>query len=307
MNILIIGGGIAAYEAALGAAENQQCNITVCSSESLLPYRRPALSRMVAEDISDAAFFFKQSTFYQEHNIDLKLNKTAVSINKEEKNVTFEDGDVLAYDRLILAEGGHSFVPPVPGAEYAHTFRDYRDLELFRRKLDSGITDAVIIGAGVLGLELADSLIAKGCNVTLIEARDTLLSRNLDPESSAVVMKHLQGIPGVTVKTNSRVLEITPDSVILENETLPSSLTVFSTGIRSNTQLAQSAGLTVNKGVIVDERMMTSDANIFCCGDAAEPPSGCTGLLPAAKSMGHVAGVNAAGGNEHFVPEAYPI
>ncbi len=307
MNILIIGGGVAAYEAALGAAENPTCHITVCSNESVRPYRRPALSRMVAEEISDSAFYFKQAAFYQEHNIDLKLNKTAVSINKEEKNVTFEDGDVLSYDRLILAAGGHSFVPPVPGAEYAHTFRDYRDLELFRRKLDSGITDAVVIGAGVLGLELADSLIAKGCNVTLVEAKDTLLSRNLDPESSAVVMKHLRGVPGVTVKNNSRVLEITPDSVILENETLSSELTVFSTGIRSNTNLALSAGLTVNRGIVVDDRMITSDSSIFCCGDAAEPPSGCTGLLPAAKSMGHIAGVNAAGGSEHFVPEAYPI
>lgn len=307
MNILIIGGGVAAYEAALGAAENPTCKITLCSQESVPPYRRPALSRMVAEEISDTAFYFKQAAFYQEHNIDLKLNKTAVSVNKEQKNITFKDGDVLSYDRLILATGSSSFVPSVPGAEYAHTFRDYRDLEFFRRQLDSGVREAVIIGAGVLGLELADSLIAKGCSVTLIEVNETLLSRSLDPESSALVLKQLQAIPQLTVKTCSRVIEITPDSVILENETLPSSLTVFSAGIRSNVQLAQSAGLNVSRGIVVDDRMLTSDANIFCCGDAAEPPSGCTGLLPAAKSMGHVAGVNAAGGNEHFVPEAYPI
>lgn len=307
MNILIIGGGVAAFEAALAAADNQACKVTVCSGEAVVPYRRPALSRMVAEELSDTAFYFKQPEFYKERNIDLKLNKNAVSVNKVNNTVTFADGEVLSYDRLILATGGNCFVPPIPGAENAHTFRDYRDLQFFREQLSAGAADAVIIGAGVLGLELADSLLARNCRVTLIEAGSAILSRNLDPESSALVTKHLQSLPNLTVKTNCKVLEITADSVELENETLPSALTVFSAGIRSNVKLASDAGLTVNRGVVVDDRLQTSDENIFCCGDAAEPPSGCCGLLPAAKSMGHIAGINAAGGNELYVPEVYPV
>ena len=83
MNILIIGGGVAAFEAALAAAENPVCKVTVCSAETVPPYRRPALSRMVAEEVSDTAFYFKQPDFYKEHNIELKLNKRAVAINRE--------------------------------------------------------------------------------------------------------------------------------------------------------------------------------------------------------------------------------
>ena len=307
MNILIIGGGVAAFEAALSAAENPVCKVTVCSAETVPPYRRPALSRMVAEEVSDTAFYFKQPDFYKEHNIELKLNKRAVAINRENSTVTFADGEVLSYDRLILATGGCSFVPSVPGAENAHTFRNYRDLQFFRQQLAKGIDKAVIIGAGVLGLELADSLLAKGCHVTLIEAGSTILSRNLDPESSALVMKHLNTLPGLEIKTNSKVCKITPDSVILENETLPSSLTVFSTGVRCCAAIAAEAGLKVSRGITVNDRMESSDENIFSCGDAAEPAAGCCGLLPAAKSMGHIAGVNAAGGDELFVPESYPV
>ena len=307
MNILIIGGGVAAFEAALAAAENPECKVTVCSAETVPPYRRPALSRMVAEELSDTAFYFKQPEFYKERNIELKLNKSAVSINRENSSVTFSDGEVISYDRLILATGGCSFVPPVEGAENAHTFRNYRDLQFFRQQLTEGVDKAVIIGAGVLGLELADSLLAKGCRVTLIEAGPAILSRNLDPESSALVMKHLSSLEGIEVKTNCKVTKITPDSVVLENETVPSGLTVFSAGVRSCVALAAEAGLSVGRGITVNNRMESSDKNIFSCGDAAETPAGCCGLLPAAKSMGHIAGVNAAGGNELFVPESYPV
>ena len=307
MNILIIGGGVAAFEAALAAAENPACKVIVCSAENVPPYRRPALSRMVAEDLSDTAFYFKQPEFYKERNIELKLNKNALSIDRENATVTFADGEVISYDRLILATGGCSFVPPVPGAEHAHTFRNYRDLQFFRQKLAEGIDKAVIIGAGVLGLELADSLLAKKCHVTLIEAGPAILSRNLDPESSALVMKHLQSLEGLDVKTNCKVCQITPDSVVLENETIPSGLTVFSAGVRSCVTLAAEAGLMVNRGIAVNNRMESSDKNIFSCGDAAETSGGCCGLLPAAKSMGHIAGVNASGGNELFTPESYPV
>lgn len=307
MNILIIGGGVAAFEAALAAAANENCHVTLCSEETVPPYRRPALSRMVAEEMSDTAFFFKQSSFYQERNITLELGKKAVAVNREKKEVSFADGSVLSYDRLVLATGGYAFVPPVPGAEYTHTLRNYADLQFFRKRLTEGVKEAVIIGAGVLGLELADSLVAKGCHVTLIEAKERILSRNLDDNSARMLMEQLRTIPQITLKTCESVQKITADSVVLERETLPSELTVFSTGIRSNVTLAAEAGLQVGHGIIVDEKMATSDPCIFSCGDAAEPASGCCGLLGAAKNMGHIAGTNAAGGSEIYVPESYPI
>ena len=306
MDILIIGGGVAAFEAAAAAALPQH-RVTVCSNESVLPYRRPALSRMVAEEISDTAFYFKDSAFYHSRNIEILLNKEALSVDREKRSVSFSDGTALSYDRLILATGGKAFVPPVPGAEYSRTLRNYADLQNIRQTLSAGAGKAVIIGGGVLGLELADSLLARNCKVTIVEAGPSVLSRNLDPESAALVMKHLSGVPGLQVRTLAKVQKITPNSVELENESLPSDLTVFSAGVRSCTQLAADAGLPVNRGILVDEKMATADPAIYSCGDAAEPPSGPCGLLGAAKSMGHTAGVNAAGGDEIFVPEVYPV
>ena len=307
MNILIIGGGVAAFEAALAAAANKECHVTLCSEENVPPYRRPALSRMVSEEVSDTAFYFKQSNFYQEQNISLELGKKAVAVDRDKKEVRFADGTALPYDRLVLATGGYAFVPPVPGAEYARTLRNYADLQFFRSRLTEGVKEAVIIGAGVLGLELADSLAAKGCHVTLIESKEKILSRNLDDHSAQIVMDQLRAIPQITLKTCASVRQITPDSVVLADETLSSELTVFSAGIRSCVTLAADAGLQVRHGIVVDDKMTTSDPCIFSCGDAAEPASGCCGLLGAAKNMGHVAGANAAGGNEVYIPETYPI
>ena len=161
MNILIIGGGVAAFEAAAAAALPQH-HVTVCSKESVLPYRRPALSRMVSEELTDTAFYFKNSAFYQEKNIEILLNKEASAIDRIGRTVSFKDGTTLPYDRLILAAGGEAFVPPVPGAEYALTLRDFEDLQEIREKITAGARKAVIIGGGVLGLELADSLLARG-------------------------------------------------------------------------------------------------------------------------------------------------
>ena len=105
MNILIIGGGVAAFEAAAAAALPQH-HVTVCSKESVLPYRRPALSRMVSEELTDTAFYFKNSAFYQEKNIEILLNKEASAIDRIGRTVSFKDGTTLPYDRLILAAGG---------------------------------------------------------------------------------------------------------------------------------------------------------------------------------------------------------
>ena len=309
MNILIIGGGVAAFEAAVAAAASENCKVTLCSGEAVPPYRRPALSRMVAEELSETAFYFKQISFYQERNIDLRLGKNAVSIDREKQLVTFADGEVLPYDKLILATGSSAFIPPLPGAkEYACALRDYNDLQYFRSQLAAGVDQAVVIGGGVLGLELVDSLLAKGCKVTLVESGSSVLARNLDSETGAKVTEQLRKLPGLTIKTNAKVCEVTKDSVILEDETLPSALTVFSTGVRSCSALAADAGLEVSPaGIVVNERMESSDKNIFSCGDAAAPPAGGFKLLSAAKAMGQTAGTNAAGGDAVYTPESCPV
>lgn len=307
MNILIIGGGVAAYEAAVAAAAQGIHKVTLCSKEAVPPYRRPALSRMVAEEVADNAFYFKPASFYEEHGIELLLEKEAVSLDRSEKKVTFSDGSILPYDRLILATGGNAFVPPVEGAGFAHVLRDYKDLQFFRQAIASGVRTATVIGGGVLGLELADSLLARGCAVTIVENNPSVLGRNLDDEGARRVMAHLNTIPKLSVKVSSKVVKITPDTVQLEQESFSSDLTVFSAGVRCSVRLAEEAGLEIGRGIAVDLKMRSSDPDIFSCGDAAEPPGGCSGLLTAAKAMGRIAGINAAGGDESYTPEAAPV
>lgn len=308
MKILILGGGIAAFEAAAAAAAQDGMQVTICSGESVLPYRRPALSRMVAEDITDTAFYLKPAGFYAERGIEVKLNKQAVRIDKNSKQVFFKDSELISYDRLIIATGGYAFIPPVEGSENAMVLRDYENLQQIRKKLEAGVKNAVIIGAGVLGLELADSLLLKECKVTVLESAPEILQRYLDQESAAIIRKQLGSLPGFNLKTGVSVKKITRNAVELaDDQILDSDLTLFSAGVRSCSAIAADADIKVGCGIIVDEYMRSTDPAIYACGDAAEPPCGGCGLLPAAKSMGHIAGVNAAGGNEAFLPELYPV
>ena len=306
--ILIIGGGVAAYEAALAASAAPATKVTVCSAESVPPYRRPALSRMVAEEVADAAFYFKPAAFYAERGIDLRLNAEAEAINREKKTLRLADGTLLLWDALVLATGGYAFVPPLPGAEHIRVLRNYKDLLAIRGLLKAGLRKAVIAGAGVLGLELADSLLRKGCEVTLLEAGPAVLGRNLDEASAEMVRQILAQRSGLTVLTNVSAGRVFPDGVELtDGRRLDAGAVFFSTGVRSCAKLAADAGLAVDRGIVIDDRTATSDPAVFACGDAAELNGRTFGLMNAAKTTGHIAGVNAAGGNERFVPESWPV
>ena len=306
--ILIIGGGVAAYEAALAASAAPETQVTVCSAESVPPYRRPALSRMVAEEVADAAFYFKPLSFYKERGIDLRLEAVAEALDLAKKQLRLADGTLLPWDALILATGGYAFVPPLPGAEHVRVLRNYKDLLTIRELLKAGLHKAVIAGAGVLGLELADSLLQKGCEVTLLEAGPAVLGRNLDEASAETVRKLLAQSPGLTVLTGVSAGKVFPDGVELtDGRRLDAGAVFFSTGVRSCARLAADAGLAVSRGIVIDDRTATSDPAVFACGDAAELNGRSFGLMNAAKTMGHIAGVNAAGGDERFVPESWPV
>ena len=306
--ILIIGGGVAAYEAALAASAAPETTVTVCSAESVPPYRRPALSRMVAEEVADAAFYFKPAAFYAERGIDLRLDAEAEALDREKRELRLADGTILPWDALVLATGGYAFVPPLPGAEHIRVLRSYKDLLTIRELLKGGLRKAVIAGAGVLGLELADSLLKKGCEVTLLETGPAVLGRNLDEAGAGTVKKLLAQKEGLTVLTNVSAGKVFSDGVELtDGRRLDAGAVFFSTGVRRCARLAADAGLAVGRGIVIDDRTATSDPAVFACGDAAELNGRTFGLLNAAKTMGHIAGVNAAGGDERFVPESWPV
>lgn len=310
MKILIIGGGVAALESAIAARRVlPEAAIHIYSREAVLPYRRPALTRMPGEDLPDHQFLIKQRDFYDNAKIEISLKSEVVAVDRAKHTVTLGDGSVDTYDKLVIATGADAFRIPITGSDLPHVgvLREFADVEKLRQAIAGGGKRVVIIGCGVLGLELAESLIKVGCPVTMVESCPYLLPRNLDMTGAEIAYDQLKSVPNLSMAFGRTVQEITPGSVVLEDETIPADLVVFSAGSRPNIALAKAAGLNCNRGIMVDEHLATSDPDIYAAGDCMEFHGVCFGLYPQAKNAGAIAGANAAGENNTYQIETAPV
>ena len=314
MKIAIIGGGVAAFEAAKNIRSlSSEAEVTIYSREAVPPYRRPALSRMAAEELADAQFYIKPVSFYAENRIGLELGRTLCAIDAKTKTLTFDSGSPEQYDRLLLATGSHCFYPPVPGMDLdgVMSLREYADLQKLRARLDAGVKQAAVIGGGLLGLELAQSLLERGCSVTVFEGSPLLLPRNLDAEAAGFVLKKLTEIEHLTLRFGCCVKEIAGKDgravgVTLADETNEADLVMVSAGVRANIEVAAAAGIPCNRGIVTDRFLRTGVADIYAAGDCAEVEGASFGLYDAARSMGTTAAHNLLGEEQPFVPQAYP-
>lgn len=302
MKIVIAGGGVAAFEAANSARKfSPDAEITVVSSEKLLPYRRPALSGMLGDfKINEKAFFIKPDNFYAEQRIALRLNTRCVAISKN--SITLDDNSVLEFDRLIIATGGAACRPPLTGADLpnVYTFRDFADLEVLDNTLKN-ISSALVIGCGVLGLELAESMIKRNIRVTMLERMPRIFAGKLPEAESAEVEATLKNIPQLELNFNCSVKELTPKGALLsDGRFFPADIIIFSAGSRPVFPEFLGVELKVDRGIIVDEKMQTSEENIFAAGDAAQLDERVFGLYNDARTTGMIAGTNAAGGDASF-------
>lgn len=306
--IVIAGGGVAAFESALAARKTDaEAEITICQKETVLPYRRPALSALVANDEEPGGtFFIKDAAFYSANAIAVKSGCEVKKIIPQEHIVELASGETLFYDSLIIATGASARRIPVPGAYGNNTFvlRDYQNLYSIRGFIGNSRKKCAVIGGGLLGLELADSLLQRGCHVTVVEGAPRLLSRNLDEEGSRFVLDRISRVANLELLLDKKVLEITPEKVILSDGVVECDFVAFSTG--ASAMIPECDGLAVKRGIVVDKNMRTNLPDIFAAGDCAETGGVCCGLYTMASSMGKVAGICAAAGNAEYVPSVYP-
>ncbi len=303
--LVIIGAGIAGITAAERARQSDpQMTIKLLSKESALPYYRLNLTRFLAGEVDEAELQMKSRAWLDEQRIEW-IEGEATTIDRDHKVVTLQDGGELAYEALILAMGSHPFIPPLPGVQCGGVF-SLRTLEDARQIIDQSKPGnrCVCIGGGLLGLEAAGALARRGLSVSVLEGYGWLLPRQLAEPAGRLLQGNLEGI-GVTVHNHARAKELLGDGhvtgLLLEDGTeLAADLVVIATGVRPNSYLARQSGLTVRSGVIVDDRMATSDPAVFAAGDVAEHGGTLYGIWPASFAQGEVAGVNAAGGSAEF-------
>jgi nitrite reductase (NADH) large subunit len=242
--------------------------------------------------------------WYAERRIS-RIHDRVTRIGPGKKQLKLMSGRDKDYTKLILAVGSNPFVPTIPGSNLdgvttLRTLSQAREI-IARVKPQAS---CVCIGGGLLGIELAAGLRKRGANVTVLEGFGWLLPRQLAPKAGAVLKSKIESM-GIRVLCGAKVAAIQGSThatgVVLESgEVLVADLVLISAGVRPNITLALEAGLTVDKGLRVDDRMQTSDPSIFAAGDVTEHGGTVYGLWHAAMEQGRVAGANAAGGSEIF-------
>lgn len=303
--ILILGAGVAgmaAAEAARKAAPGVA--IALLSREPGLPYYRLNLTRFLAGEVTEAELAMQQHCWYAQQCIELVEGEVS-AILPAAREVRLRDGRVLGYDRLVLAGGAHPFVPPIAGAtrEGVSVLRTLADARAIRQRLQPG-QRVVCIGGGLLGLETAGALSRQGGQVTLLEGQEWLLPRQLPRRGGELLQRHVESC-GIAVCCGAQVRELVGDEQVqgvrlADDSVLAAELVIISAGVRPNSYLARQSQLKVKTGVIVDDRMFTSDPAILAAGDIAEHRGLLYGIWPAGYAQGVVAGINAVGGQAEF-------
>ena len=304
---IIIGGGIAGVSAAEALHTLQpDSDITLISEEHYLPYFRMSLTRYLAGEVDREKLILHDQQWYLQNHITILLNTHVEAIETESKQISLADGQKLSYDKLILASGAHPNVPPFPGRELkgVQTLRTLEDADLI---MDVARKQAkvVCIGGGLLGLEVAGAVARQGAQVTVLEGLDWLLPRQLDAQASAILKEKIESL-GIKVIVPAMTKALLGDGKVenvelADGQIVPADLVLISTGVAANLELAKSAGLAVNRGVVVNEHMVTSNPDILAAGDLTEFQGRSYGLWIPAKNQGTIAGQNATGKETSFL------
>ncbi|MFN3400679.1 MAG: NAD(P)/FAD-dependent oxidoreductase, partial [Ferrovibrio sp.] len=283
--LLIVGNGMAPgrmLEHLLEKAPGRY-DITIFNAEPRVNYDRIMLSPVLSGEKSYEQIVIHGDGWYIKNGITLHKGTKVTGIDRAAKTITTDNGLTEAYDKLVIATGSVPFIIPVPGHNLPGVL-SYRDLD----DVDAMILaskargNAVVIGGGLLGLEAAAGLAEQGMDVTVVHLMPTLMERQLDASAGYLLKKQIEqrGIKVLTGANTKAILgKDKVEGVELEDGTvLPASLVVMAVGIRPNGWLAKEAGLTVNRGIVVDDQMRTSDPDIFALGECVEHRGATYGL-----------------------------
>lgn len=285
--LVIVGNGMAGHrlvEALLARPERPA--ITVIGAETAPAYNRILLSPLLAGEMERDALTLRDADWYAEQGIELVLGERVESIDRAARRLTTDAGRELGYDRLVLATGSTPARPPVPGLELpgVHVFRDLHDADALARAAEAG-RNAVVIGGGLLGLEAAEGLRKRGMQVSLLQREDRLMNRQLDLTAARLLESELRG-RGLDIHTDAQLERLEANAegqvcaaLLADGTRLAADCVVVAIGIVPQAELGRVAELEVNRGVIVDEWLTTSDPAIYALGECCEHRGNLYGLV----------------------------
>ena len=306
---------VGASAAGIGAVEairdvDPVGTITVISEEPCPQYSRPMISDFVSGKATFQKMMCREDDFWKENAVQALTGQTAISLNLREKYVLLNNSERISYEKLLVATGGKPFVPKIDGSDKdgVFTFTKMADAEKLAEKLETA-RNIVVIGAGLIGVSVAEALVKRGLNVTLVELQPKILSLLLDTKGSDM-MENVMRKAGVNIITGQSVQRITckPENdravggvVLTKGDNVPCDIVIVAIGVIPRTELVVGTDVTLNRGIMVNNFMQTNVPDVYASGDVAETwdfalnQNRLLPLWPLAFAEGKVAGYNMAG------------
>ncbi len=293
--LIIVGQGMAATRLVeeLSARALGRYAVIVIGAEQFRAYNRVLLSSLLAGELAAADIELKPPQWWTRHGVTNIYGAPVAAIDADAKTVRLENGVALSYAKLVLATGSHPIRPPKPGMNLPGviTFRTMGDVDAMLAEAKPG-RKAVVIGGGLLGLEAAYGLAKAGAKVTLLHLADRLMNRQLDVPAAGLLLRAIEA-KGVEVVLGADTAAVLGASRVegielADGRRFEAEFIVCAIGVQPNADLARAAGLKVNRGVLIDDGMATSDSSIFALGECAEHRGVAYGLVEPAYAQAAV-------------------
>lgn len=303
MKYVIIGNSASAIAAVESIREiDKKGQINIISDEAYFNYSRPLISYFLGGKIDFSKLPYRDKEFYKNNKIDLILNNGAEKILTGKKHVVLSDKKKVTFDKLLIATGGSPIVPEIKGRTYkgVFTFTNLSRAVAIKKYIKRNkVKKAVIIGGGLIGLKAAEALMELKIKISIIELADRILSASLDKIASGIIEIALKNAK-CGVITNNTVTEIrgkndkVKETVLKDGQIIPAELVILAIGVRPNIELVIGTSIKTNKGILVDDYMMTSVKDIYAAGDCCEVGNQVLAIWPRAVRQGKIAGSNMA-------------
>jgi nitrite reductase (NADH) large subunit len=300
--LVVIGNGMAAARFCEELAQRAlgRYAVAVIGQEPQLAYNRVLLSSVLAGEVAASETVLKPASWWRDRGVTLCYGAPVTAVDLTARRVTLDGGNKLDFAKLVFATGSRAIRLPLPGAELPRvlTFRDLADVASISRAAGRG-SRVVVIGGGLLGIEAAYGLAKAGAKVTLVHLMDRLMERQLDARAASLLKRAVEA-KGIEVLLDTATARFSGDGRVeavefKDGRSVAADMVVVAVGIRPNAEIAAAAGLSVNRGIIVDDHLATDRPDVFAIGECAEHRDICYGLIAPANEQAHVLAARLAG------------
>ncbi|MDY6855993.1 MAG: FAD-dependent oxidoreductase [Thermodesulfobacteriota bacterium] len=306
---VIIGCGHGALSALKAIrAFDRDCDVVVVTREEHPPYSPTVLPYILANKTDVSRFCLADEAFFDKMGASFIMKKEVISIEPENKEIIYKDGDREDYNTLLIATGSRPVFPSIKGLKETGFFdlHTVGDCQRLLKHLQGGM-DIAILGAGLIGIEVAMALRQRGHRIKVIEREDRILPLYFDREGATLVDRVLRD-QGIETFTGKQAVEVKRDRGkrvidLFDGSFIDTEILISAAGVEPSISLLQGSGVRTNQGVLVDNQMMTNIPDIYAAGDVAESPNfftkepGVSAIIPIAIAQGKVAGIHMAGGD----------